>query len=226
MRSPRFACYCALLLAALLISAPSLSSQSSSSSSTDHRATSTPYTGDLSIFEAPGRDAKLHINDVMDILGVEPGRTVADIGAGSGWFTVRAAKRVTNTGEVYAVDINPEAIDYINNRVHKEQLKNVKTMLSKPDNPELPADSINAVLFLKAYHEVANPVVLMRNLRVSLKPGARVGIIERNGNGADHGIEKQVILREAGEAGFRLLEEHDDLVKGDKMDYFLVLGVK
>jgi len=226
MRSPRFACYCALLLAALLISAPSLSSQSSSSSSTDHRATSTPYTGDLSIFEAPGRDAKLHINDVMDILGVEPGRTVADIGAGSGWFTVRAAKRVTNTGEVYAVDINPEAIDYINNRVHKEQLKNVKTILSKPDNPELPADSINAVLFLKAYHEVANPVVLMRNLRVSLKPGARVGIIERNGNGADHGIEKQVVLREAGEAGFRLLEEHDDLVKGDKMDYFLVLGVK
>lgn len=226
MRSPRFACYCALLLAALLVSAPSLSSQSSSSSSTDHRATSTPYTGDLSIFEAPGRDAKLHINDVMDILGVEPGRTVADIGAGSGWFTVRAAKRVTNTGEVYAVDINPEAIDYINNRVHKEQLKNVKTILSKPDNPELPADSINAVLFLKAYHEVANPVVLMRNLRVSLKPGARVGIIERNGNGADHGIEKQVVLREAGEAGFRLLEEHDDLVKGDKMDYFLVLGVK
>jgi predicted methyltransferase len=214
------------LLAALLVSAPSLSSQSSSSSSTDHRATSTPYTGDLSIFEAPGRDAKLHINDVMNILGVEPGRTVADIGAGSGWFTVRAAKRVTNTGEVYAVDINPEAIDYINNRVHKEQLKNVKTILSKPDNPELPADSINAVLFLKAYHEVANPVVLMRNLRVSLKPGARVGIIERNGNGADHGIEKQVVLREAGEAGFRLLEEHDDLVKGDKMDYFLVLGVK
>ena len=119
MRSPRFGCYCALLLAALFISAPSLSSQSSSSSSTDHRATSTPYTGDLSIFEGPGRDAKLHINDVMDILGVEPGRTVADIGAGSGWFTVRAAKRVTNTGEVYAVDINPEAIDYINNRVHK-----------------------------------------------------------------------------------------------------------
>ena len=226
MRSPRFACYCAFLLAALFISAPSLSSQSSSSSSTDHRATSTPYTGDLSIFEAPGRDAKLHINDVMNILGVEPGRTVADIGAGSGWFTVRAAKRVTNTGEVYAVDINPEAIDYINNRVHKEQLKNVKTILSKPDNPELPPDTINAVLFLKAYHEVANPVVLMRNLRVSLKPGARVGIIERNGNGADHGIEKQVVLREAGEAGFRLLEEHDDLVKGDKMDYFLVLGVK
>ncbi len=226
MRSPRFSGYGALLLAGLLISALSLSSQSSSSSSTDRRATSTPYTGDLSIFETPGRDAKLHIDDVMKILGIVPGRTVADIGAGSGWFTVRAAQKVTDSGEIYAVDINPEAIQYINDRIRKEQLKNVKTILSKPDNPELPPDSINAVLFLKAYHEVANPVLLLRNLRASLQPGARVGIIERNGNGADHGIEKQVVLREAGEAGFRLLEEHDDLVKGDKMDYFLVLGVK
>lgn len=226
MRSRQFTCSPALLLAVLLGSTLVLAAQSTSSDSTQHRATSTPYTGDLSIFETPGRDAKLHINDVMNILGIQPGRTVADIGAGSGWFTVRAAKRVTSSGEVYAVDINPEAIHYINQRVQKEQLKNVKTILSKPDNPELPPDSVNAVLFLKVYHEVSDPVVLLRNLRASLKPGARVGIIERNGNGADHGIDKQVVLREAGEAGYRLLEEHDDLVKGDKMDYFLVLGVK
>lgn len=226
MRSRSFLCLSALLLAVLLCSAAVLAAQSNSSGTADHRATSTPYTGDLSIFETPGRDAKLHINEVMTILGIDSGRTVADIGAGSGWFTVRAARRVTNTGEVYAVDINPEAINYINDRIRKEQVKNVKTILSKPDNPELPPNSINAVLFLKVYHEVADPVVLMRNLRASLKPGARVGIIERNGNGADHGINKQVVLREAGEAGYRLLEEHDELVKGDKMDYFLVLGVK
>jgi len=226
MRSRRFTFLCAFLLAAIFTSAPALLSQSTTSDSTQHRATSTPYTGDLSIFETPGRDARLHINQVMDILDIQPGRTVADIGAGSGWFTVRAARRVTNSGEVYAVDINPEAIDYVNKRVQKEQLKNVKTILSKPDNPELPPGSINAVLFLKVYHEVSDPVILLRNLRASLKPGARIGIIERNGNGADHGIDKQVVMREAGEAGYRLLEEHDDLVKGDKMDYFLVLGVK
>lgn len=226
MRSRSFLCFRALLLAVLLGSSAVLAAQSNSSGTAEHRATSTPYTGDLSIFETPGRDAKLHINEVMTILGIDSGRTVADIGAGSGWFTVRAARRVTNTGEVYAVDINPDAVNYINERIHKEQVRNVKTILSKPDNPELPPNSINAVLFLKAYHEVADPVVLMRNLRASLKPGARVGIIERNGNGADHGIDKQVVLREAGEAGYRLLEEHDDLVKGDKMDYFLVLGVK
>ena len=74
----------------------------------------------------------------MDILGIAPGKTVADIGAGSGWFTVRAAKRVGDTGTVYAVDINPEAIRYINSRIHKENLRNVKPILGKPDNPLLP----------------------------------------------------------------------------------------
>jgi predicted methyltransferase len=226
MRSGRLICFWALLLAAVFSSAGALLSQTSPSGLTEHRATSTPYSGDLSIFETPGREAKLHINDVMSVLGIKPGRTVADIGAGSGWFTVLAARRVMSTGEVYAVDINPDAIKYIDERIHKEQLKNVKTILSKPDNPGLPPDSIDAVLFLKAYHEVADPVVLLRNLRSSLKPGARVGIIERNGNGADHGVEKQVVLHEAGQAGYRLVEEHDDLVKGDKMDYFLVLSVK
>jgi predicted methyltransferase len=226
MRVRRIILSCSFLLSILIVPVPALLSQSTSSSSTEHRATSSPYTGDLSVFETPGRDQKLHINEVMNILGIAPGRTVADIGAGSGWFTVRAARRVTPTGQVYAVDINPEAIDYINNRVKKENLKNVKAIVSKPDNPELPPDTVNAVLFLKAYHEVANPVLLLRNLRISLKPGARVGIIERNGSGADHGVDKEVVLREAGEAGYRLLEEHDDLVRADKMDYFLVLGLK
>ncbi len=84
------------------------------------RKTSTPYTGDLSIFDSPGRDERLHLGRVMDILGIGPDKNVADIGAGGGWFTVRAAKRVTEAGTVYAVDINPDAIRYIENRAHKE----------------------------------------------------------------------------------------------------------
>ncbi len=190
------------------------------------RGTSTPYTGDLSIFETSGRDERLHINRVMDTLSITPGKTVADIGAGSGWFTVRASKRVDSNGKVYAVDINSDAVEYIEDRVRKEQLHNVTTILSKPDNPELPRDSVDAVLLLKTYHEVADPVALLRNLKASLRPGARVGIIDRDGTGTDHGVHKQVVLQEAEQAGYRLLEEHDDLVKGDKMDYFLVLGVK
>ncbi len=189
--------------------------------SDQQRKTSEPYAGDLSIFDSPGRGERLQINRVMDVLGIEPGKAMADIGAGSGWFTVRAARRVGAGGLVYAVDINPEAVRYIDQRARKEQLQNVKTILSTPDDPRLTAGSVDAVLLLKAYHEVAHPVLLLQNLRGALRPGAKVGIIDRNGNGEDHGVDSDVVVREAKEAGYRLSGQYD-FVKGDKMDYFLV----
>jgi SAM-dependent methyltransferase len=191
----------------------------------ENRKTSEPYTGDLSIFDSPGRDERLQINRVMDILGITTGKTVADIGAGSGWFTVRAARRVGESGIVYAVDINPEAIRYIDKRAQKEQLHNVKTVLGREDDPVLPTGAVDAVLLLKTYHEIAAPVALLQHLRASLRPGAKVGIIDRNGNGENHGVGRDVVLREAKQAGYRLLE-HYDFVKGDKMDYFLVFTAK
>jgi SAM-dependent methyltransferase len=190
------------------------------------RKTSTPYTGDLSIFDYPDREQKLHISQVMDLLAISPGKVVADIGAGSGWFSVRAARRVTESGKVIAVEINPDAIRYIDERAQKEKLANIQTMLGAADDPRLPARTVDAVLLLKTYHEVAKPVDLLRNLRAALRPGARVGIIDRDGNGEDHGVQKKVVVREAEEAGYRLVEEHDDLVKDDKMDYFLIFVAK
>jgi len=189
------------------------------------RKTSKPYTGDLSIFDSPGRDERLQISRVMDILEIAPGKKVADIGAGSGWFTVRAARRVTETGSVYAVDINPEATTYIAKRAQKEGLHNVKTILSKSDDPKLPADTIDSVLLLKTYHEVDKPVALLRNLRASLRAGAKVGIIDRNGNGENHGVGRDIVIKEAAQAGFALLSQYD-FVKGDEMDYFLVFTAK
>src|SRR5678816_446303 len=124
-----------LLLALLFFhSAPFIQAPAAQPSS-ETRKTSTPYTGDLSIFESPGRAERLQIDRVMDILGIGPGKNVADVGAGSGWFSVRAAKRVTESGQVYAVDINPEAIRYIENRSQKEQLQNVKAILGHEDDP-------------------------------------------------------------------------------------------
>lgn len=189
------------------------------------RKTSEPYTGDLSVFDSPGRDKRLQIERVMDVLGITPGKSVADIGAGSGWFTVRAARRVRDTGAVYAVDINPEAVRYINDRMQKEQIHNVKTILSTPDDPSLPANAVDAVLFLKAYHEVAHPITLLRNLRPALRAGAKVGVIDRNGNGENHGVAREIVIHEAAEAGYKLVEKYD-FVKGDKMDYFLVFVVR
>jgi SAM-dependent methyltransferase len=226
MASRRFtSCTVLLLVAFLLVPAHRVRAQESATQPAQ-RKTSTPYAGDLSIFESPGRDEKLHINKVMDILSIAPGKAVADIGAGSGWFTVRAARRVTESGVVYAVDINPEAVRHIADRVQQEHLHNVRTVLSKADDPKLPENSVDAVLLLKTYHEVANPVALLHNVRGSLKPNARLGIIDRDGNGEDHGVQKEVVLREAEQAGYRLLEEHDDLVKADKMDYFLVFEAR
>ena len=189
------------------------------------RKTSRPYTGDLTIFDSPGREDRLQINRVMDMLAIMPGKNVADIGAGSGWFTVRAAKRVTDTGTVYAVDINSEAIQYIDNRAQKENLKNIKTVLSQPDDPALPPASVDAVLMLKTYHEVAHPVTLLQNLQKSLRPGAKIGVIDRKGNGENHGVNRDVVVREADQAGFKLVSQ-SDFVKADDMDYFLIFAAK
>ena len=189
------------------------------------RPTSTPYTGDLSIFEKPGRDQRLQVQRVMDLPGIKAGSSVADIGAGSGWFSVRAAARVGASGRVYAEDINPEAVQYIEDRVQKEKVSNVKTVLGSADDAKLPPDSIDAVLLLKVYHEVAQPVELMTKLKSSLRPGAKVGIIDRNGNGTDHGLDSDVVEREMGEAGFKLLSTYD-FTKTDGDDYFLVFAVK
>jgi len=214
-----------LLLLLFLTAALAFAQNTSAPVQSAPRKTSKPYTGDLTVFDSPGRDQKLQINRVMDLLDISPGKTVADIGAGSGWFTVRAAHRVTDTGTVYAVDINPEATRHIDARAQKEGLRNVKTVLSKSDDPLLPADKIDSVLLLKTYHEVEKPVVLLQSLRPALRPGSKVGIIDRNGNGEDHGVSRDVVIHEAAEAGFILLSQYD-FVKGDNMDYFLIFGVK
>lgn len=213
-----------LIIFFLLVVSAAVPAQNASSAQepqTSERKTSEPYTGDLSIFESPGREKRLQIERVMDLLGIAAGKSVADIGAGSGWFTVHAARKVGGAGTVYAVDINPEAVRYIDKRTKKEQLHNVRTILSTPDNPLLPASSTDAVLLLKTYHEVAQPITLLRNLRAALRPGAKIGVIDRNGNGEDHGVGSDVVIREAKEAGYQLLGQYD-FVKPDKMDYFLV----
>jgi predicted methyltransferase len=210
-----------LAFVSLLFVAGLLAAQTAAPAQASKRETSTPYTGDLSIFEAPGREQKLHLDRVMDILGIVPGKGVADVGAGSGWFTVHAAHRVGPSGTVYAVDINPEAIRYIDRRAQKESLSNVKTILSKTDDPLLPAQSVDAVLLLKTYHEVADPITLLQRVRPALKPRARLGVIDRNGNGTDHGVDRKIVVEEAEKAGYHLVETYD-FVKSDGMDYFLV----
>jgi predicted methyltransferase len=206
----------AILLAAVFGVGPGLHAQAPPS-----HPTSTPYAGDLSIFEDPNRAKNLQIDRVMDLLHITPGKTVADIGAGGGWFTVRAARRVGPAGHVIAEDINPKAVDAIRERAIKENLLNIEPYLGTPDDPMLTPDSLDAALMLKVYHEIAHPALVLASLRAALKPGGRFGIIDRNGNGADHGLSESILRAEVERAGFRQVGRYD-FTKADGQDYFLI----
>lgn len=205
--------------------APTAQSAPQKQSDKIDRQTSEPYTGSLSTFEDPKRDEKLQPNRIMEVLGIKEGSSVADIGAGSGWFTVRAAKRVGSNGAVYAVEINAEYVKYIDDRAKRESLANIRTVLGKEDDPLLPAKSVDAVLLLRTYHEVAQPIRLLKRTREAMRPGALLGIIDRNGSADAHGVDKAIVIDEATRAGFTLVGEHD-FVKPDNVDYFLVFAAK
>jgi predicted methyltransferase len=183
--------------------------------------TSTPYTGNLDIFEDPARDQRMHIDRVLNDLGLHPGSVVADIGAGGGWFSVRAARRVGPSGQVIAEDINPPYIEAIRQRAQHEHLNNIQEVLGTPDDPRLAPDSIDDAVMLKVYHEIAHPQTLLAHLRQAMRPNARFAIIDRNGNGADHGLNEAIVRKEVEAAGFRQVARYT-YTKDDGQDYFLV----
>ena len=185
--------------------------------------TSTPYSGDLSIFEDKDRDEKLQTARVLDTLRLHPGSVLADIGAGGGWFSVRAARRVAPNGKVFAEDINSKAVDSIRDRAGRENLPDIEPLLGTPDDPRLPADCCNAALMLRVYHEIAHPPVLLVHLREGLKSGGLLGVIDHPGSGADHGINPEVVRAEVERNGFRFVKRYD-FTKADQNDYFLVFA--
>ena len=134
---------------------------------------------------------------------------------------MRAAARVAPNGTVYAEDINPDAIKTINERATKQNLKDVRTVHGTPDDPKLPGARVDAVLMLKMYHEIAHTDLFLHNLAPALRPGAKIGVIDRNGNGADHGLDEAVVVKEFSAAGFHRTGRYD-FTKADGQDYFLI----
>jgi ubiquinone/menaquinone biosynthesis C-methylase UbiE len=163
----------------------------------------------------------------MDALGIAENGVVADIGAGGGWFTIRLAKRVRPNGRVYAEDIQPQMIEAIERRVTRENLHNVvKTVRGTPHDPKLPRATLDAALIVEAYNEMKQPVVLLRNVGLALKPEGRLGIIEHRKDGFGPGppMEERVdparIIRDAEQAGLRLISHETFL----RYQYMLVFG--
>lgn len=146
----------------------------------------------------------------MDALGIADGARVADLGAGAGYFTIRLARRVGPNGIVYAEDIQTQMLDSIRRRVDREQIQHVTYVLGKPEDPNLPAGELDAVLIVDTFNAFEKPVAVLQAVRIALKPGGRVGIIEykKDGHGPGPAMEDRVdpgvVVRAAAAAGLRL----------------------
>lgn len=207
-----------LLTSSTFVLAPHAQDASPTAAPQPSHPTSTPYTGDLGIFEDPNRDKLLQTERVLDTLHLHAGSSLADIGAGGGWFSVRAARRVGPGGHVYAEDINEHAIDTIRARAEKEHQPQITTVLGTPDDPRLPADSVDAAIMLRVYHEIAHPKLVLGALHAALRPGGRFGVVDHPGHGDDHGINAEVVRSEVEQNGFRFVGLYD-FTKGDQNDY-------
>lgn len=181
---------------------------------------------DLGLLEAPDRDEWQRPHQILDALGIADASVVADVGAGSGWFTVRLARRVGPNGLVYAQDVQPEMLAAITRRVQREGLANVRPVLGRGSDPRLPGRTLDAVLIVDVVHEIEDRVTLFRNLAAALKPLGRIGVVDFRGGGAGPGPEAQdrvapeTIEAEAAQAGLVLQRRETFL----PFQYFLIFG--
>jgi SAM-dependent methyltransferase len=124
------------------------------------------------------RDIEEEPDVAIAALDLQRGMVVADVGAGSGYMTVRLASKVGPTGKVYGQDIQPEMIDLLQKRITKEKITNVVPLLGLVDDPKLPAGSLDLELLVDVYHEFSEPQKMLRGLRSALKPGGRLVLLE------------------------------------------------
>lgn len=154
------------------------------------------------------RDADDEPGQLVRLLGIKPGMTVADVGAGSGYYVVRLAPIVGPNGRIIAEDVVPEYLRTLRDRVHDLGLQNVTISLGEPHDPRLPAHSLDAAILVHMYHEIAQPYGLLYNLAPALKPGARVGIVDAIAPTSEHGTPPSLLRCELGVVGYREIAFH------------------
>jgi ubiquinone/menaquinone biosynthesis C-methylase UbiE len=161
--------------------------------------------GNDSVATEEVRDDRREATTVMDLAAIEPGMTVADIGAGEGYYTVRLAERVGADGRVLAQDIDEGAVQRLGQRVERERLDNVSIKLGAPDDPRLPVNSFDRVFLVHMYHEVSEPYPFLWRLRPALRKGGRVIVVDVDRPTDQHGIPPQLLFCEFSRVGFRLV---------------------
>jgi ubiquinone/menaquinone biosynthesis C-methylase UbiE len=152
------------------------------------------------------RDDRREAVTVMDLAAIRPGMTVADIGAGAGYYTVRLADRVGKKGRVLAEDIDRDALTRLGSRVEAEHLDNVSIKLGTEVDPRLPAGSFDRIFMVHMYHEVSEPYAFLWHLRPALKAGGSAIVVEADRPTDQHGIPPKQLFCEFDHLGFRLAE--------------------
>jgi ubiquinone/menaquinone biosynthesis C-methylase UbiE len=224
MNTPRFTSR--TLLAGLLIAAVALPVPSVPAQQGHQHGQPRDIKEYLEHLERPERDAYQKPSQVVEALTLKPGMAVADIGSGSGYFTRRFVEAVTETGKVYAVDVEPEMLEYAKQSVeHLHVGFNAEFILARPDNPKLPFESVDLIFVCNTFHHLENRAVYFANLKSALKPGGRVAIVdfypdERSGElgfPKRHLVPRETTIEEVTKAGYQLVKEHSFLPK----QYFL-----
>ena len=192
-----------LLLAPLFLIA--CHRQPAAPSATDFPAAQRPVAplSQSSVSEEQSRDLAGEAEAVMAFSDVGPGMTVADIGAGEGYYTIRLARKVGAKGRVLAEDIVAAARDALAQRVEREQLDNVSVKLGEEDNPELPVNSFNRVFMVNMYHEIRQPYAFLWHLRPSLVQGGQVVVVDAERPVSEHGIPPRLLICEFAAVGYR-----------------------
>jgi ubiquinone/menaquinone biosynthesis C-methylase UbiE len=179
----------------------------------------------LGELEGPDREAWQKADAIMDALGIAYASKVADLGAGGGWFSVRLARRVGPTGRVYAQDVQKPMIESMDRRFRREGLRNVTTVLGTSEDPSLPAQ-VDAVLIAGVYGELVKPVEWLTNVRRSLRPAGRVGVVDFRKDGVGPGpemeerVDEAVVIKDAEQAQLRLISRTTPL----PFQYLLIFG--
>jgi ubiquinone/menaquinone biosynthesis C-methylase UbiE len=150
------------------------------------------------------RDSVNEAQQVMDMARIEPGMTVADIGAGEGYYTVRLAERVGEKGRVVAQDIDPEAIRKLGLRVERERLDNVSIKTGAADDPRLPVTSFDRIFLVHMYHEVTEPYAFLWRMRDALRKDGKIIVVETDRPTNRHGIPPTLLFCEFKAVGYEL----------------------
>jgi ubiquinone/menaquinone biosynthesis C-methylase UbiE len=182
----------------------------------------------IAMLEDPKRDEYQKPHEVLMALSLKPGEAVADIRSGSGYFTLRIAAHVGDTGRVFAVDIDPELIRFLNRRIRDAGVRNVQTILAEPADPLLPDASVDRFVIVDTWHHIEKPLDYLALMKRMLKPGGQVVMIDFQKKELPLGppmamkIAREDLVRQMETNGFHLLKEHTFL----PYQYFLVFSLQ